>query len=115
MLAEIKLQNRKLMAYGNFTCKKDHDERQGLRFRHNCSRYDRSALGLTIAPTLACNMACEYCYEATKSGRMSSGVVENIIKMVEKSAPSLASLDVSWYGGEPLLHDVRIGSDSNPG
>jgi len=91
------------MEYGRFAVRDDLDERGALKFSHNMSRYDQTALGLTIAPTLACNMACAYCYEANKSGRMSSDVIENTIRLVEKRAPSLTSLDVSWYGGEPLL------------
>lgn len=91
------------MEFGHFTRRDDYDERSALRFSHNCSRYDRTMLGLTIAPTLACNMACQYCYEANKSGRMPSEVIENIIRMVEKRATMLSALDVCWYGGEPLL------------
>lgn len=91
------------LQYGRFVGADEIDEWETLRFQHNSARYDRAALGLIIAPTLACNMACPYCYEANKSGRMSTQVIESIIAFVEKQAPTLATLDISWYGGEPLL------------
>ncbi|HWR81914.1 MAG TPA: radical SAM protein [Candidatus Deferrimicrobium sp.] len=93
----------KQLQYGLFACSDSEDELESLKFQHNLARYDRSTLGMTIAPTLACNMACEYCYEANKKGRMSAELVETIIAFVEKQAPGLRRVDVGWYGGEPLL------------
>ena len=52
------------------------DEFQTLKFVHGSARYDRSQLGLMVAPTLACNMACPYCYESNKSGKMTPEIVE---------------------------------------
>jgi uncharacterized protein len=91
------------LSYGSFVYSEDIEEIDGLRFQHNLARYDTSELGLTIAPTMACNMACAYCYENNKKGRMSSAVVESIIDFVEKRAKRLKKLEISWYGGEPLL------------
>jgi uncharacterized protein len=91
------------LSYGSFVYSDDIDEIEGLRFQHNLARYDSSELGLTIAPTMACNMACEYCYEDNKKGRMSATVIESIIDFIEKRAKRLKKLEISWYGGEPLL------------
>lgn len=91
------------LRYGHFVCDDDVDERGSLRFRHNSTRFDNTAMALVIAPTLACNMACEYCYESNKKGRMSVPVIESVIAFVEERARHLAALEVSWYGGEPLL------------
>lgn len=91
------------LEYGQFVCLDDVDEVEALSFRHRCDRFDRSALGLIIAPTLACNMACKYCYEENKKGRMTPKLVEKIVEFVEKRAPTIGRLDVGWYGGEPLL------------
>ena len=38
-----------------------------------------SVFELTIAPTLACNMDCPYCYEKEKTGVMSQEILDNII------------------------------------
>lgn len=93
----------KQLEYGRFLQVDDMDEVKSLQFQHNVDRYDRSSLGLVIAPTLACNMACTYCYEANKSGRLSPQLIEKIVEFVEKRARGIERLDVGWYGGEPLL------------
>jgi uncharacterized protein len=93
----------KQLEYGHFVCKDEQDEVYGLKLRHNMDRYDRSSLGFVLAPTLACNMACTYCYEENKKGRMSSQLIEKLVEFVETAAPGLGGLNVSWYGGEPLL------------
>lgn len=93
----------KQLQYGQFVCSEHLDEVKGLKFRHNLDRYSISGLGLTIAPTLACNMACDYCYEANKKGRMSAQTIEKLVEFVENRANGLLGLDVTWYGGEPLL------------
>ncbi|MDH3891205.1 MAG: radical SAM protein [candidate division Zixibacteria bacterium] len=91
------------LKHGQFMCADDFDEIRSMQFQQNMVRYDTSALGLVIAPTLACNMACEYCYEPSKQDRMAASVVESIIKCVESQAEGIRHLDITWYGGEPLL------------
>ncbi len=91
------------LKYGLFVYSEDYDEFEDLKFQHNLARYEQATIGMTIAPTMACNMACQYCYEENKKGRMSAGVIESIIGFVEKKAPGLKKLDIGWYGGEPLL------------
>lgn len=91
------------LEHGRFVYPNDQDELEAIRFEHMMARYDQTGLGLSIAPTLACNMACEYCYEAAKTGMMRSDTVEAILEFVEKRAPHLRTVDVNWYGGEPLL------------
>lgn len=93
----------KQLEYGRFVNSDGYDEIEALEFQHYNDRYDRTGMGLIIAPTLACNMACKYCYEENKKGRMSPQLVERIVEFVEQQAPVLGRLDVNWYGGEPLL------------
>lgn len=75
--------------------------------RHNmyASKFNTSALSLTIAPTSDCNFRCIYCYEkdAINSCNMNEETQNSIVKMLEKSANNLSSFSVAWYGGEPLL------------
>jgi uncharacterized protein len=91
------------LKYGKFIHPDYYDELEELKFMHRSSRFERTALGLVLAPTMACNMACVYCFEGNKKGIMSAGVIENLIKFVENQARHLRELNVSWYGGEPLL------------
>lgn len=93
----------KQLEYGSFTRPDSMDEFQRLKFIHGSARYDPRVLGLVIAPTMACNMACPYCFESNKTGKMKPDVVEAIISLVDRQSKSLDKVDVDWYGGEPLL------------
>ncbi len=93
----------KQLEYGRFVGSGPDAELEWLKFCHRRSRFDASSLGLVIAPTMACNMACTYCFEGNKSGRMPSTVVESVITFIEERASGLKDLQVTWYGGEPLL------------
>lgn len=93
----------KTLSYGSFL-RPDHvNEVEAVRFDHNRARYDQSAMGLVIAPTMACNMACKYCFEENKSGRMNEATMAALVAFVKERAPILGTLDITWYGGEPLL------------
>jgi uncharacterized protein len=70
-------------------------------------------LRLLILPTEKCNFRCTYCYEDFAIGRMASHIADGVIALVESRASSLDSLDIDWFGGEPLLAKniiYRIGS-----
>lgn len=60
-------------------------------------------LNLIIFPTEQCNFRCFYCYESFELGKMNNEVVESILKLVKKRASSLKELNISWFGGEPLM------------
>ena len=82
----------------------DIDERIILNLNHLKSQFDNKTLGLVIAPTLACNFACPYCFENRINKKMSEAVQDKIIEFVEQHAESGTKiLDVTWYGGEPLI------------
>lgn len=91
------------LQYGGFLVDASLPELDWLKLRYRKVRFDTSALGLVIAPTMACNMACPYCFEDNKRGRMSPRVVESLLGFVEKQAPDLKEVQTTWYGGEPLL------------
>lgn len=91
------------LGYGKFAAPDNSDEISTLKFNHNLNRYDRTALGLTVAPTMACNMACDYCYENNNPRMMSPEIIEALLDFVDKRADSLRNVDICWYGGEPLL------------
>ncbi len=93
----------KQLEYANFIYSGDYDELDRLYFMHHLARYDSSSVGLVLAPTMACNMACEYCYEANKKGRMTAETIEAILKYIEKNAGKVNDVSLTWYGGEPLL------------
>ena len=88
----------------------DYDEHAYLRNRVRLECGNTSVLRLTICPTLQCNFACPYCYEAARGGKMGQHVQDELVAFaraaVERYRPS--ALDVCWYGGEPLLEPQVI-------
>ena len=60
---------------------------------------------LTVCPTMACNFDCPYCYEKHGAGKMREEVQDDIAGLAERllSASRAPVLDVTWFGGEPLL------------
>jgi uncharacterized protein len=65
--------------------------------------FSNNYFNLILLPTEACNFRCTYCYETFAHGKMSPGVVRGVEALLDTRAPELDRLDISWFGGEPLL------------
>ena len=98
-----------LIRFG-FITRQGTDQFQILKREYDRKCSNPSSMCLSIAPTLACNFACDYCYQGLdKSSKyMQPDVIEAIVQYIEKSAPALNHLHVAWYGGEPLLQRRTI-------
>jgi len=72
---------------------------QSEQLRHFSSNY----LNLIILPTEACNFRCTYCYETFENRKMSRPVVTGIKSLIDRRGADLDALEISWFGGEPLL------------
>lgn len=81
----------------------DEFAREHGRYLDAC-RDDRRLL-LCIAPTLACNVRCSYCFqrELERLTQMGPEIVRSLLEFVEAASDGLEQLAVQWYGGEPLL------------
>lgn len=86
----------------------DKDEIYKIKYLSLLKRNDDRRLILTINPTLACNFACPYCFEDSHSKKYMNEDVEDRIIQFIKSRPQLQVVDVTWFGGEPLLAFDRI-------
>lgn len=91
------------MMEGNFIVHNNLDEVKLIKYRNYSGKFSKSGLGIVLAPTLACNFACPYCYESPEPGMMSDEIQNCIIDVVEKSAKRKEDVSITWYGGEPLL------------
>lgn len=65
--------------------------------------FDPETFHLILFPTEACNFRCVYCYEDFAIGRMRPAVVNGVKNLLDRRAPELRRLHISWFGGEPLL------------
>lgn len=63
----------------------------------------QTALSLMVLPTHQCNCRCAYCYENFSGPIMSNTIQKNLILFAKKNLSSCSALNVSWFGGEPLL------------
>lgn len=71
-------------------------------------RQQNNSMHLTIAPTMDCCFKCHYCFERYKAKEhMSETVMNSIVKYVT-SFKDLASLKLTWFGGEPLMAPYEI-------
>jgi len=76
----------------------------------NVVNYDPTHMGLVLVPTSGCNFDCPYCFEGSKSNvSMTDAVQDEIIVFIRKRE-HLRSIDISWYGGEPLMALDRMKS-----
>ncbi|MEM1803842.1 MAG: radical SAM protein [Pyrobaculum sp.] len=51
-----------------------------------------------------CNFRCVYCYERFQPNIMDKDVSEGVINLIKVRAPELWLLQISWFGGEPMLY-----------
>jgi uncharacterized protein len=93
------------MVQGGYLVSAVTDELEVLDQHYRSHRFDPGAMILTIAPTLACNFGCDYCFQGQDKpvSSMSAEVQDAILAYVERQAPRTRYLHVAWYGGEPLI------------
>ncbi len=84
----------------------DFDEAEALVDEWKATDRDSTHFGIIVNPTLNCNLRCWYCYENHAAGSViSESTRDAILKFIETKAsePQLRNLNVSFFGGEPLL------------
>lgn len=89
------------LEHGGFLIPEGTDERELSRLSY-LERYRDESLHLILLPTEQCNFRCIYCYESFKRGEMMPEIREGIKRFVS-SQKQLRQLQISWFGGEPLL------------
>lgn len=92
------------MLKGGFFVDKDKDELAEVFRISEKVRKTYSGVSLTIAPTLACNFRCPYCFEeGHRYNTMTDEIVSATIQFINNQAKEKDSVSIAWYGGEPLL------------
>lgn len=88
----------------------DLDEQQEILFTARQRQYSlgQTSLGFVIAPTVACNFRCPYCFEQgiDRCGYMSKETQRLFIDFLEKllhNDANIKNVRITWFGGEPLL------------
>jgi len=96
---------KEALKQGSYIIDKDTDELKLIKMHMLDGRYNGDTLALTIAPTVDCNFRCIYCYEkeSIKNSKMSKEIQEALLTFIRERIKTINTLQISWYGGEPLL------------
>jgi len=76
---------------------------KGFSRRDLASSLTNEKYNLILYPTEQCNFRCVYCYEDFEIGKMPDWLIEATKKLIESKMSNLKVLNLSWFGGEPLL------------
>lgn len=86
------------------------DEFNEVYIHHKCAQWNSNikSLSFVIAPTMACNYRCTYCFEEGVNDAyvMSKDTMQDILSFVRElihKHKEVKEVSVSWFGGEPLL------------
>jgi len=93
----------KQMAAGRMLLPDNTDELELLAQRYKASREDTSRFALTIVTSLGCNFDCPYCFEAKHPSLLNAEVERALLEVVDDQLPTIQTLHVTWFGGEPLV------------
>ncbi len=91
------------LVYGKYLVADEIDEVEALKVRNRRQRFANSTFFLTIAPTLACNFACEYCFESRNATIMTPDIEDAVIALAERQLARSENMLITWFGGEPTL------------
>jgi len=76
-------------------------------------RFTNDILDITIVPTLSCNFNCTYCFQdGLPTYIMDDRTEDNIIDFIKLFKSNIKFLQITWFGGEPLLVFDKIKSIS---
>jgi uncharacterized protein len=91
------------MVDNGFLVEDAEDELSILESSSRAERFGGECLSLTIAPTLACNFGCDYCFESHSVVRMTEATEHALLTFSEQRLENADSLLITWFGGEPTL------------
>ena len=104
-----------LMNKAGFIVSKEIDEKGRVFVKRKLSQNNREILDLIIAPTMNCNMACPYCFETHSDEVMDESIQKELVAFAERHIKynKCSRIEITWYGGEPLLEPEIIYSLSD--
>jgi uncharacterized protein len=88
-----------------FVVPRHEDEYQREQEKFLSNRLSRDKFLLTIAPTMACNLRCTYCFQQNliRTRSMPLDIQRGLVEFVRQKIQGSKLLIVQWFGGEPLI------------
>ena len=96
------------LSRNGFIIESNRNESEEILRNADAASQNAEGLYYVIAPTLACNYHCSYCFENDRTifSSMTYETADAVIKFIEsaiKNRTSTKYLHINWFGGEPLL------------
>lgn len=88
---------------GGFLIPASFDEVDSLVEANRAECEGHTSLDLMVVPTYECNFRCTYCYIEFTRGRMTADVEHAVVRFIKRQMLSCTALNLTWFGGEPLL------------
>ncbi len=63
-------------------------------------------IGITVKPTLSCNMRCKHCFNGEKMSQSGIISVERVILLLQKASIEYDTIKITFHGGEPTLAGI---------
>lgn len=101
-----------LAAHGFLAEDPEAEKREMLDFLAELARMDKVFKAIVVL-NLDCNLACTYCFEGQRKGKhyLSDQTAEQLLTFIREFAlPGRNEVNVTFYGGEPLLSLERMAS-----
>lgn len=73
-------------------------------------KQSKDLLFFSIAPTLACNLGCSYCFQQNivHKNTMSKEIENGTIELIKRLSSGSKQVAIQWFGGEPLISYDKI-------
>ncbi len=81
----------------------DYDELESLKATYNHNKHNSTYANYAIVLTHSCNLRCVYCNQMHAGSKWQDNEIQTIKRLLERAVASLRFLDLTWWGGEPLL------------
>lgn len=92
-----------LKEYGIVVNSQKNEQLDFLSYSNKTRKYS-DKLFLTIAPSLLCNFNCHYCFQnICKRSEANEQFIDDLVNFIKNIQTKYKSIDITWYGGEPLL------------
>ena len=91
-------------------CKSANDQISSLHLADKELKSSNDKLLLTIMMTESCNFSCQYCNQGhnKKPLHISNSLISNVQSYISALTPSPSSIEINWFGGEPLIRAESI-------
>lgn len=89
----------------NFLVPSDINELEKFTAYYRQERQKTDNMGITVLPTLNCNFGCNYCFEGNEKSNtlMPEKIQQSIMNLIQRKSDTIKSLNITWFGGEPLM------------